>query len=274
MRSPAWSLPTSRRAAAGALLLAGVALASARPAGAQAPPPAALAAPSTLLVGVVVDATGRPIAGVQILLLEVAATAVTDSAGAFAFAGAPEGWYTLVARRIGYQPASFDIETRGGATTRVRYRLLGGGHVLDTVHVAGVSSRSRLRDFEHRRTRALSGTFFTRADLDRYDPRVLTDLLRRAAGVRIDDSGLEQSVMARRSVGTLVVASDGTMEARPCPFRLALDGRLLPAGTSLNLVAPGDIAGVEVYPGPASIPLEFVRTGPDAVCGLVVVWTR
>jgi len=297
MRRLATPVPTRRRrpataaplavTRARALMVAAAALAAAlcaasagsHPLAAQARPaaPAPTPAGSAILAGLIVDMSGRPIPGVQVLLVELGASATTDADGAFVFAGAPAGWYTLVTRRIGFQLAKFEVETRDGATTQVRYRLIGSGQALDTVRVAGaagVAATHRMAAFEHRRANSVNGTFFTRDDIARLDPRVLTDLLRRASGLRIDDTGLEQFVMARRSVGTLVVASDSTMEARPCPLRLAVDGRMMPPGTPLNIIAPHEIQGVEVYPGPASVPLEFVRTGPDAVCGLVAVWTR
>ena len=33
-----------------------------------------------------------------------------------------------------------------------------------------------------------------------------------------------------------------------------------------------EVAGVEVYKGPASLPAEF--TGSDSRCGAVVIWTK
>ena len=40
----------------------------------------------------------------------------------------------------------------------------------------------------------------------------------------------------------------------------------------LKLIPAMDIEAVEVYRGAASVPPEF--SGPDAMCGALVVWTR
>jgi hypothetical protein len=39
-----------------------------------------------------------------------------------------------------------------------------------------------------------------------------------------------------------------------------------------ELVRPGEIAAVEVYPSAASVPAEY--TGTTGRCGAVVIWTR
>lgn len=248
-----------------------------RPAGGQSADSAAAAAPgSTRLEGTVIDAAGQPVVSAQVVLLELGATGVTNAAGGFAFVGAPAGWYTLIVRRIGYQMASFDVEMRHDATTRVRYRLAATGHVLDPVRVTGRSDAlGRLRDFEHRRASSLNGSFFTAEDIRRHDPNVLTDLLRRARGVKVtrgmDGEGVK--VISSRGMATELIPGQG-LQPKPCELRMAVDGLLLPAGTSMDAVPPRDIAGVEVYAGPAAIPLEFSRTGADSFCGLVVVWTK
>jgi hypothetical protein len=38
------------------------------------------------------------------------------------------------------------------------------------------------------------------------------------------------------------------------------------------LPAPRDVAGVEVYAGPSTVPLQF--SGADRRCGMVLVWTK
>ena len=44
------------------------------------------------------------------------------------------------------------------------------------------------------------------------------------------------------------------------------------AGAVDEFVLPVEVAGVEVYQGPAQLPAEFA--GSDARCGAVVVWTK
>lgn len=243
----------------------------------------AVAAPhaSTRLEGTLLDAEGRPVASAQVILLELGATTVTNDLGAFAFVGAAPGWYTLMARRIGFQIATFDVEVRERATTRVRYRLPRIGQVLDTVRVTGRAVPRRLADFERRRRGSLSGTFFTEADIRRYDPNVLTDLLRRVISVQvaIDEKG-DPVLVSRRDGGgirsTVVDSKVNLLEysSSACPLRFIVNGLPFPSGTSLNMFSPREIAAVEVYAGPASIPLEFGVTGPNSGCGVVAIWLR
>jgi len=40
----------------------------------------------------------------------------------------------------------------------------------------------------------------------------------------------------------------------------------------INQYRPGELAGVEYYPGGASIPAKYNRTG--AGCGVLLIWTR
>src|SRR5688500_7704954 len=81
------------RALAAAALAAALCAAGAgsHPLPAQARPtaPAPTPAGSAILAGLIVDMSGRPIAGVQVLLVELGASVATDTDGAFVFAGAP-----------------------------------------------------------------------------------------------------------------------------------------------------------------------------------------
>ncbi len=59
----------------------------------------------------------------------------------------------------------------------------------------------------------------------------------------------------------------------PASLRVAIDGQVQPGSTSLDIVAPEEIEGVEIYSGPATIPSEFAGAR-DQYCGLIVIWTR
>jgi hypothetical protein len=55
---------------------------------------------------------------------------------------------------------------------------------------------------------------------------------------------------------------------------MMVDGRVEPIGTALDNIDHGSIAGVEIYDGPATVPLELSRGVRDESCGLIAVWTR
>ena len=55
---------------------------------------------------------------------------------------------------------------------------------------------------------------------------------------------------------------------------MAVDGQLREWGFAVNNIAPEEIHGIEIYPGPATIPAEFASMKRDANCGLIMIWTR
>jgi hypothetical protein len=56
-------------------------------------------------------------------------------------------------------------------------------------------------------------------------------------------------------------------------MQLGVDGELR-YGFNLDTLAPEDIHGIEVYPGPATVPAEFASMRGTSRCGLVMGWTR
>ena len=78
---------------------------------------------SDSLRGRVADSTGRPLAGAQVTLVELARVASTDANGAFILADVPAGRYTIVARRVGYVPASRTVTLGAGERASVELRL-------------------------------------------------------------------------------------------------------------------------------------------------------
>src|SRR6185436_2033586 len=79
--------------------------------------------PSDSLRGRVTDSTGTPLSDAQVTLVELARVASTDSNGTFVLVNVPAGRYTIVARRIGYVPASRTIVLGTGDRAVVDLRL-------------------------------------------------------------------------------------------------------------------------------------------------------
>jgi hypothetical protein len=60
-------------------------------------------------------------------------------------------------------------------------------------------------------------------------------------------------------------------------MEIVLDGFPLTSGGTENLdhwVPPNDVLGIEVYPGVGGAGAPVQYRGPDAYCGVVIVWTR
>jgi iron complex outermembrane recepter protein len=75
------------------------------------------------LRGRVADSTGTPIASAQVTLVELSRGVSTDARGGFVFADVPAGRYTIVARRIGYAPASRTVRVGAVERTQVDIRM-------------------------------------------------------------------------------------------------------------------------------------------------------
>jgi hypothetical protein len=145
---------------------------------------------------------------------------------------------------------------------------------LDTVAVAtrATSWSAKLEGFEHRLARQNGGTFYTRQDIEQRRPLVVSDLVRRAPGVRVVDSmGVRLFASAR---GNKIVDGPRGRRSVPCIMRVGVDGRVMEWGFAADQVAPDEIYGVEVYSGPATIPREYASQIVDSYCGLVMIWTR
>jgi hypothetical protein len=76
--------------------------------------------------------------------------------------------------------------------------------------------------------------------------------------------GQYQKVAVSRRAGTIT----------KCPFQVLLDGIPMPAAFDLDLLPPpSTLAGIEVYVGAASIPVNLGTSG-GRWCGVIAVWTR
>lgn len=123
--------------------------------------------------------------------------------------------------------------------------------------------------FHRRRRHHPAGIFVVREEIERRDPRQVSDLLRGIAGV----------TPTRRPAGTADrrIRMDRTarLPGRPgCRVRFFVDGAPLPKDGAFRVdgIPPEDVQGIEVYRGVSEVPSRFRRQGDR--CGVVVVWTR
>jgi protocatechuate 3,4-dioxygenase beta subunit len=86
--------------------------------------------------GRVLDTSGRPVEGVEILLNGVSRTVTTGSTGRFVFDGLSARVYALTARRPGFRPTRSSITVGAAAVTEVVIRIEQYVQVLDSVVVS------------------------------------------------------------------------------------------------------------------------------------------
>lgn len=221
--------------------------------------------------GVVTDTLLRPIASADVTVLGTGARVITGDNGRFRMLQVPPGQYLLVVRRIGYAPTSGVIEVPAGDTLRLAYTLNRSLMTLDTVRTRERRVTMRMLEFEQRRAQGV-GQFITIEEIERRGSLQAADFLRNVRGVNIsritNDQFAGMVALSRREGGSVLGEGSGA-----CAMQILLDGIILPRSFNLELLpAPKQIAGIEVYTGPASIPPQF--GGVDRRCGVIAVWTR
>jgi hypothetical protein len=97
-------------------------------------------------------------------------------------------------------------------------------------------------------------------------------LLRRVSSIKIADSLGVLMAVSRRMQKPIIRNKEPDLAN--CPLQVAVDGQLKEWGYAVNTIAPSEIHGIEIYPGPATIPAEYASMRRDANCGLILIWTR
>jgi hypothetical protein len=139
-----------------------------------------------------------------------------------------------------------------------------------------VSVESRNLDLElsgfYDRREHTSGYFITREKIEERAPYYTTDLFQGMAGVKVLSSGWVGTQHA-----VLLTGSRQYTNQPVCYPSVWMDGQMVHQGEGIepayldNLIRPEEIAGVEVYNSPASVPLQYHLY---SACGVIVMWTR
>jgi len=231
----------------------------------------------TAVVSILVidDATDAPLAGVRVSVAGVESERVTDDRGRLLYRAQASGKVALLFRRLGYELGALMVNVVAGDTARVTFAMTPVPQRLADVTVRdSMTSRSpTLAGFERRAlNHAGSAAYITRADIAARRPARATDLLRRISSIKIIDSAGVVMPVSRRSDKPVIAGQE--FDLAPCPLRVVVDGHLREWGFAVNSIAPEEIHGIEVYPGPGTIPAEYASMSRDSSCGLIAIWTR
>lgn len=252
------SMSTPPRAAV-PLLLAASLLLLALPAGGQA------------VRGVVLDdATGTPLPGAAVVLLDTAGlevhSAMADVAGAFALALPGAGRWTLRAERVGYgQLLSGELTVPAGRLLVLELRLAALPLRLEPLTVVVESRRLALDavGFYDRRHIGI-GRFITADEIEDRALTQVTDVLRMEPSVQV------YPVLAGGEPNAAVLsfrAHRRDFSGRICLPTIVVDGAVVRRGvteaptgpvTRLDeLIHPAEIEAMELYPSGAGVPPRF-----------------
>jgi hypothetical protein len=222
------------------------------------------------------DSTGRPVAGVEVVLEGTDKTAVTNDIGRYAMADVPTGVRTLLFRSIGYRPVRLGLRLVEADTVWADARLVREGVVLDPIEVTArpTAPRGMREGFEERRSMGF-GRYLDSTELRRNEHRPLDELLGRLQGVQISTMFLDGRLMR---VATNTRRRD--QAGKPCYMTVIYNGMVMnraggPSDAIPDLRRDFDVAAlesVEVYLSRAGVPIEYAATNSE--CGVVILWSR
>ena len=227
-----------------------------------------LAAQGVLTGTVREDSSGRPLAGVEVLLEKSGLKTTTDAAGRYVLGPLPGGLHTALFRFVGYRPVRMFVRPVED-TVWASPVLVAGNVQLDPIVVTAAEPRGLgVEGFEERRKMGF-GRFIDSTELRRKENYRLGHLL--------GGSGQHVYAASPRRVGP---------QGEPCWMSVYLDGALFyrspgpPEYGSKNDAEPPDLnafqgaefEAIEMYRSAAEVPIEF--GGSSAACGVLVLWTR
>jgi hypothetical protein len=225
------------------------------------------------LTGTVITGDLRPVASAQVRIVSSEEVVLTGIDGEFRLASLSPGIHTLEVRMLGYGKLLLPVEIESGQTRSVRVTLVVEPVALQPVEITEESALSPgLRSFYERRTRG-AGHFFTREEIEKMHPRLVTDVLRRVPGVQIQPAAGPYGTSSHVRMGR----ATGGLGARPCPVLFYVNGAPFPVTADLTInhfIAADDIEAIEVYTGSSRIPQQFSSNMHNARCGVVAIWTQ
>lgn len=222
-------------------------------------------------VGRVFDVeSGQPMVGVEVHIAEIFMSGVTNTSGRFLMPAVPPGRYAVEFSSLGYATRVDTVAIVSGQTSNARVRLSLDPLVIDPIEVTLEARELALEDVGFYQRRAVGfGTFIDRTIIEETNPHKLTDLFLAIPGV---------SFVTVPPMGRAVVLRGGRVGLDGmCLPKVVLDGVVMdrsPDAPGLidQLVDPANVAGIEVFPSSAGLPIQY--SGINSACGVILIWTR
>jgi hypothetical protein len=209
--------------------------------------------------GVIYDDASAPIPNARLSLSregEASRLFETGADGKFSFDRVSPGPVTIKARRIGYRITEMRVDV-DATTSQKSFALQMAEVPSEVADVIVEGSKGHLREFYEHKNSNNFGKFFEQKDIDRLAKSYVSEVLRTVAGA---------TLQASERTGNHVLL-------RGCKPTVWVDG-VRAADAEIDEVArPSDVAGMEVYPSWAGLPIQY-QERDNRMCGVVVLWTR
>jgi hypothetical protein len=216
------------------------------------------------LLGVFDSQSGLPIEGVEVGDLLSKASALTTSTGTVALSFLPDGESLVRIRKLGYQPLTIPVAISPADTAPLTVLMKVSAQVLPTVVTKDSAPRHiapGLQAFEERRRMNVGGYYVGEDVLRKNDTKRMTSIVRTLPGLVVVCRSPEC-----HATSTRIARITGT-----CKMQFYIDG-IMVDDDDLEKLRVDEFAGVEYYPGGASVPPQYNKTG--AHCGTLLFWTR
>ncbi len=231
--------------------------------------------PVGVIDGLVTDSTLAPLRSAYVSIMRTSLSVVTGASGHFRITDIPVGQYIVIVKRAGFHPASQVLQVSARDTLRLSYTLgvVAANELTPIVITERVNNFSpRMKEFEARRKQGV-GEFMTEEQINKHNPGFPTELLRLFSSISVQPTsggGGEYIYypVSARATGGMTPTGEAT-----CFMTVFVDNVPMPAPFNLDLLpSPREMAGIEVYAGSATMPIQYASLNRS--CGVILVWTK
>lgn len=218
--------------------------------------------------GTVVDSSGAPIEGVEVVVPSLQVSTRTDVGGAFRLADLTVGSHAVVARKFGYGPLDATLTFAANETLN-RLMVLSRVTIINEVKVTAADRG--IRGFAEHKALGI-GTFRTREDLEPLEGSTLAGVIAQFPAVRVL-SGIGRHAVPIRQRGC--IPDFASQKCKICPTKVIIDGMVAnPGGEMFDLgfLAVTEIEAIEHYPEANEVPTRYFAN--DTRCGVLVIHMR
>jgi len=213
-----------------------------------------------VLTGRVLDKAGVPLSRVRVSVDGDTAFAMSGSDGRFTLRSIRPGTRSIMARRLGFEPADAVVAIHSASPTDVTVQLGDFIPVLDTVRIFAPAVQIGLEKVGFTKRKAVgTGYYLTPDDIKNRNALQLPDLLTMAPMLRRQTVDGRQVIMGRPQGG-----SNGCVT-------YIVDGVPWTGGGIEDFIRPSEIGAIEVY-STGFTPAQFMNA--IGQCETVAIWTK